>query len=376
MKKLYPLSFLAGLALTALPLAALAQQAQVQESEIRREGRVWVKRIDCGAPLRTGGRLSVRADIGSVVVRAGREGRIECQVRLRVYTREEEMARTVLGYYRVQVRPRGGNVEVRGNWQDGSQSPAARGEREKRQRRSRWVRSPSVVDVLYEIRTPLQVNVDLETRGGDLIVEQLEGDVRAVTAGGGIVIGDTSGTVTAATAGGDIKLGDVGRKAEARTAGGSIRVGDVQGDAELETSGGEIVVGQVQGSLRAETAGGDIRCKGAGADIHAQTAGGRIHIGSSGGRVQAQTAGGSIRLGHARGPIRVETAGGSIDLQLVHGSVQAITNRGAIRAQIAATAENFGASMLETASGDIVVYLPPDLPLTIEAVIEQAAGHH
>jgi hypothetical protein len=184
-----------------------------------------------------------------------------------------------------------------------------------------------------------------------------------------------TGPVRAETAGGSIRVGNVAAPAEARTAGGSIRVGDIQGAAALETSGGEIVAGMIQGTLRAETAGGDLVLRGASGPIEAQTAGGQIQIGESGGNVIAQTAGGSIRLQGARGRVEVKTAGGSINLLQLRNAVHASTAAGCILAQIDADQKTFAASALETSMGDIQIYLPPSLPLTIDAAIDMAAGH-
>jgi len=114
---------------------------------------------------------------------------------------------------------------------------------------------------------------------------------------------------------------------------------------------------------------------GSGADVYAQTAGGRIRIGETGGRVRAETAGGSISVDAAGGPVQVQTAGGSIDLQRVRTGVEATTVAGRIQAQFAATRESYQPSTLENSFGDIEVFLPADLPLTIQAEIQQSMGH-
>ena len=151
-------------------------------------------------------------------------------------------------------------------------------------------------------------------------------------------------------------------------------MGDVKGDASLETSGGEIVTGSVAGALKAETAGGDIVVGGATGQVVARTAGGQIQIGPTGGSVRAETAGGSIRLQGARGRVVAETAGGSIDLLEVESAVRASTAAGRILAEFNCTKKTFGPSQLETSMGDVYVYLPTNVPLTIDAAIETAAG--
>jgi DUF4097 and DUF4098 domain-containing protein YvlB len=229
----------------------------------------------------------------------------------------------------------------------------------------------------FDIKLPARFNLDVETQGGDIGVEgALQGEARLTTAGGDIRTTEISGPIRVETAGGGITLGNLGARAEARTAGGSIHVGNVQGDATLETSGGGIQVGQVDGTLRAETAGGDVVIAGAGGQVVAQTAGGQIQVGPTGGSVRAETAGGSIRLRGARGRVVAETAGGSIDLLQLGAGVRANTSAGRILAQFNASAKTFAASQLETSMGDVYVYLPGSLPLTIDAAIDAAAGHH
>jgi hypothetical protein len=168
----------------------------------------------------------------------------------------------------------------------------------------------------------------------------------------------------------------MGNRVEARTSGGSIRVSDINGDAVLETSGGHIVTGQIEGTVRAETAGGDVVVAGATGQVTATTAGGQIQIGPVSGSVRAETAGGSIRLQGARGKVVADTAGGSIDLLQLAGAVKASTTAGRILAEwVAANAPGLGSSELESSMGDVYVYLPVDVHVTIDAAIDEAAGH-
>jgi hypothetical protein len=76
----------------------------------------------------------------------------------------------------------------------------------------------------------------------------------------------------------------------------------------------------------------------------------------------------------ARGRVVAETAGGSIDLLKIEGAVHASTAAGRILAELNGNKKTFGPSQLETSLGDIFVYLPDNLPLTIDAAIDSAAG--
>jgi hypothetical protein len=55
--------------------------------------------------------------------------------------------------------------------------------------------------------------------------------------------------------------------------------------------------------------------------------------------------------------------------------VRAMSAAGPILAEFNANRSSFAASQLQTAVGDVKVFLPPDLPLTINAAIQQALGH-
>jgi hypothetical protein len=330
---------------------------QVKRSPIQGGPGHWEQRLTCELPVRPGARLVVRADVGSVVVKPAAGDRMECEVRVRVEARNETAARNLLEAYELTVKPlEGGGAFLAGRFPS--------------ERRSRFNRGAA-----FLVSVPKKFRLDLQTQGGPIKVESLEGELQAVTAGGNIYSGDISGPVRVETAGGAILLGQMGSRVEARTAGGSIRVGDVRGDAVLETSGGEIVTGRVGGTLSAETAGGDVVVRSGAGPIEARTAGGQIQIGDARAVVRAQTAGGSIRLFGSQGPVEVRTAGGSIDLFGLRSGVRAQTAAGRILAAFAGDARTFAACDLQTAVGDVRVYLPATLALTIDAAIDQAAGH-
>src|SRR5271157_593536 len=342
--------------LIALPLAALDVSSVKQGAPVRR-GNSWQQVSEFEAPAKEGARLLLRADNGAVSIRPVPGDKVSCTVTLRAYTSDEGKARRLFDTFQLTAR----SVEAGGVYIT-SQSP-------RRERHGANIR------VHFQISVPQRYNLDVETQGGDITVEApLEGEVRLTTAGGDVRSSDLTGPVRIETAGGGISLGRIGGDLTARTAGGAIRVGEVKGDAVLETSGGEIVTGPVAGTLKAETAGGDIVVGGATGQVVAQTAGGQIQIGPTGGSVRAETAGGSIRLQGARGRVVAETAGGSIDLIEVESAVRASTAAGSILAEFSCTRKTFGPSRLETSMGDVFVYLPTNVALTIDAAIDTAAG--
>ncbi len=342
--------------LVALPLAALDVSSVKQGGAVRR-GHSWEQRSEFEAAVKEGARLLLRADNGGVSIRPVAGDKLSCIVILRAYTSDEAEAQSLFDKFQLTAR----SMEQGGVYLTGQSPPRAR--------------HGAKFRVQFQITVPQRFNLDVETQGGDITVEApLEGEAKLTTAGGDVRTSDLTGAVRIETAGGGITLGKIGGDLTARTAGGSIRVGDVRGDALLETSGGEIETGNVAGALKAETAGGDIVAGGAAGPVLARTAGGQIEIGPTGGSVHAETAGGSIRLQGARGRVVAETAGGSIDLLEVESAVRASTAAGRILAEFKGTNKAFGPSQLETSMGDVYVYLPPNVPLTIDAAIETAAG--
>jgi hypothetical protein len=349
-------TFLLIALLASLPLAA-AEGPVVRRGIPRRQGRLWLEQDQCFVPVKPGGRLVVRADMGSLtVLPTSKDEGLHCQVRFTSYANSEPEARASLLRSELSARRLGSDgayIEFR----HPTDRPMSR------------------LDVSFCILVPARFNLDLETESGTIQVDNLDGDLRAATAGGDIHTADITGTARVQTAAGDIDLGNINQRLEAHTAGGSIRVGDVKGDAFLETSGGEIVSGMVGGSVHAQTAAGDILMRGIGGPAIVQTAGGQIQLGECGGSVRAQTAAGSIHVDGARGRVDAETAGGSLDLLRLMSGVRAGTAVGHILVQIGASRETFSSSSLDSSVGDLMVYLPSDLPLTVRAIIDNGAGH-
>jgi hypothetical protein len=346
------------LTLLSVPSLAALDVTALNRGPLVRRGRGWEQRSEFSAPVKEGARLLLRADAGDVEIRPEPGGELKCVVLLRAYTSSEAAARQLFDGFQMNAR----SVEAGGVYLT-SQAPGHGGR-------------GANFGVQFQISVPTRFNLDLETQGGDLrVAAPLEGSARLTTAGGDVHAVDLAGPVRVETAGGNIVLGKIGSDLIARTAGGSIHVGDVKGDAALESNGGEIVTGTVAGELKAETSGGDVVVGGATGQVLARTAGGQIQIGPTGGAVRAETAGGSVRLQGARGRVVVETAGGSIDLLQIESAVKASTAAGRILAQFNSTKQTFGPSQLETSAGDVFVYLPINLPLTIDAAIDAAAGH-
>jgi len=297
-----------------------------------------------------------------------------------------------------------------------------------------WKTFRGQIWVNYEIHLPRRFNVDASTQAGNIEMQDIDGRVVLVTAGGNITAGNIGGgdgrtprpagwnsgeapLARLETQGGHIVVGDVAGDLRATTAGGHITTGNIDGDAVLRTGGGHIQTGRVSGVAQLDTGGGNIHVADANSTVTASTVGGQIDFGDAEGTIHAQTGGGAVRIERVSGPTQVESAGGAIFLRRVEGPLHASTATGNITAwfidsnapratpppdgtapavapvgpvtlapPVAAPPAPFalafprirklsGGSQLESGQGDIIVYIPRELSVTIEANIEQGTEH-
>jgi len=226
-----------------------------------------------------------------------------------------------------------------------------------------------------ELTIPKNVSLEVLTGGGNIDGPEIHGHVTLSTAGGNITAGDIGGPARLKTGGGNIVAKSVAGELNATTGGGHIVIGSIAGNATLHTSGGHIRVASIQGTARLETGGGNITLGHSGADLLASTEGGEIQVGEAAGLVRAKTGGGGIRVVRMVGPTDLETGGGSIYLTQVDSPVRASTSSGGITAWFVGPAKAAGTCDLQSSAGDIIVHLPRQLPITIDAQVENGDEH-
>jgi len=241
--------------------------------------------------------------------------------------------------------------------------------------------------VQFEVVVPRSYNVEVSTDAGDVTTGDIGGTASLHTLGGNIKTGrigasavrDAAWGRSAAkleTEGGHIQVLDVAGDLSAFTGGGHINVGNIAGDASLRTGGGHIRAGQIGGRAELDTAGGNITVAHAGSYVSVRTGGGQIDFGEVRGSVHAQTGGGGIRVMYVSGPMELESSSGSICLTRVAGALQAATSGGTITAWInpdspaeGGNVRLAGASQLASGNGDIIVFLPRNLAVNIDAIV-------
>jgi hypothetical protein len=270
-------------------------------------------RIEKQLDLSSGGTFYLDTDAGSVTVVGGSSDGAEVVLTSKNNDIEENFKLSFEGTgseVRVRVERRGSRVF---SW---------------------WRSSPSMH---FEVRVPREVQVFVDTAGGRIELEAIDGDVDLDTSGGSITVEDVHGEVVADTSGGAIRIREISGNVRADTSGGSISISSVDGTVVADTSGGGISLDDITGDIVADTSGGGINIEQAGGSVRADTSGGPVTVrfssgnnaggslSSSGGRVTAHLDP-SVSL-----DIDASTSGGSVRSDLpvtVRGSISKTALRG------------------------------------------------
>jgi hypothetical protein len=356
------IALLAALALawTTLPPSSHAQELTETSDGFR---TVRTQTFD----VQAGGVLTMDRVIGSISVSTWDQNRVEVTETIRVADASRQDAQEYVQRYRSTMEQNGNSVAVRGP-QNYRGRNAQHG---------------------FEVRVPQQYNVDVSTAGGAVNIEGPEGRVVGRTSGGAINVERVTGEVSVRTSGGALNLTDITGPADGntsggsinaeritgrllvRTSGGSLNIADVQSNVQAETSGGSVRIENVQGAVRARTSGGDMDLRAVTSDVRAETSGGDIELVDIGGRAEARTSGGDIEGRNLQGEVTAMTSAGDIELDAVQAGVEARTSVGDIEVEM--TLRDFSvdyATQLTTSHGDITITLPPDLPGSIDAMVE------
>ena len=212
-------------------------------------------------------------------------------------------------------------------------------------------------DVEITVKVPKKSNLELETTGGDVSIDNIEGDIEGETMGGEIELSNLRGNI------------------EFTTMGGEIDVKNSNLDGELKTMGGDITFENVSGSVKGSTMGGDVKYRGEGRDkekdknreVRISTMGGDIKVDDAPGGANVSTMGGEIRIGSAGKYVKAKTMGGDIELKQVDGGFKLSTMGGDVTAKMIGN-PNEGDRDIDISSmgGDITVTVPDGLSMSFD----------
>jgi hypothetical protein len=293
--------------------ASLWTVAEEPASRIYRSKGEWVEEITGTLPAHK--TVSIKTETGPINLQGAQQNTVTYTIHKRVQAQSEQAARRELARLRIVASATGDSTVIR------SEGTGA-----------------GNVSLDFDVRVPIQTSlVKLETKGGGIQLDQVDG------------------SVFASSSGGDIGIGKVGGDVQVETGGGAIKIGSAGGQVVASSKGGALVIG-------------------AGSNMKLDTGGGAIHVGKCRGTVNASTAGGVIELNDVVGMAQAETGGGAIRAISVRGGLRATTGGGAIVAELSPDHGAFKDSNLETPSGDIIVYIPEGFGINIQALAEFARG--
>lgn len=212
----------------------------------------------------------------------------------------------------------------------------------------------------YDIRVPRQYNIELDSMGG------------------GLSVNDVEGRFTGKTMGGELNFRNVRGEADMKTMGGEIHLEDSDLDGTLKTMGGEVLLKNVTGDVTGSSMGGNVRYvnvrrrdgslagpKGTSGvpatpeTVQISTMGGKIDVDEAPAGASVRTMGGDIDIRSASRFTRARTLGGDVYVESLDGWVEAGTNGGDVEVHVLGTGGDQHID-LTSLSGDIILYLPAD----------------
>ena len=256
-------------------------------------------------------------------------------------------------------------------------------------RSEKKIRYKRNVQTDFELKLPMNINLNLETAGGNIDVLDIRGESVFRTFGGDIYLKNMMGRIEAHTSGGDIEVSRVEGLIRVHTSGGDIEIMNSVGKFNASTSGGDLEFLQLTGNVDAQTSGGSItlrniesesvECRTSGGDIKAgyisanltgSASGGEIDLESIKGHVDVTTSGGDIKAQQITGSLTCHITGGDIDGNGIIGPIDASTTAGDIELELSYDSSIKEYSFnLETQSGDIFIRVPTGLPVNVDAEI-------
>jgi len=246
------------------PIALLLMASGLQAETINKEFAV-----------ASGGLLKIATDVGAIDIETHAKNTVLVEVTISGKN-EDDME--------ISFKNNSGDVNIKGDFD-----------------RSGFGFGSNQIRVTYKVTLPQTYNVDLDTSGGSIEIENLKGEVDANTSGGSISLENVQGNVDIKTSGGSLDLDNIIGKIDAKTSGGSINLKlpkNPTKDSKLKTSGGSITAYLAEGvavNLSAKTSGGRASSE---FSVNGRTTKRSIEgtINGGGPELILKTSGGSVRI--------------------------------------------------------------------------------
>ena len=161
---------------------------------------------------------------------------------------------------------------------------------------------------------------DVDSDGGPVTIEHIEGPVTADTYGGSLQLNGATGA-DLESGGGPVSAEHIDGPVTADSDGGSLQLNGATG-ADLESGGGPVSAAQIDGPVTADTYGGSLQLNGITGTLRADSAGGLLSIQDTGAATAwISTGGGSARIAFSAAPdtVTLGTEGGPATLTVPSG---------------------------------------------------------
>jgi len=186
-------------------------------------------------------------------------------------------------------------------------------------------RRSTSTDIVLTVNVPSVFDVDIDSMGGSVSIEGVEGTFSGKTMGGSLTLNELKGELQLTTMGGRVTLTNSDVDGKVTTMGGKALVEDVFGDVKVKSMGGNVVrrrVTRTNGDsigdqVNITTMGGSIDVPEAPSGANVHTMGGDITVDSAREFVKAKTMGGDIRIDEVDGWVKATTMAGDVDVTLL-----------------------------------------------------------
>ena len=248
------------------------------------------------------------------------------------------------------------------------------------------------IENFIEMDLPKNINLAISLLGGDISLNDIQGESMLETLGGDIKIINHKGRIETKTNGGDIETEMINGTLKAHSFGGRINILRSKGNLSSSSIGGDIRMETLIGIIDSQTSGGfinmkditatEINCKSSGGTINCNKISGNIKIENKGegiyikdanGNLDIHSDGGDIIVDELNGSLKCEASIGDIILDNISGKVESLNSNGDIRLNLIYDSSIDGLGIdLVTHSGDVSLSIPKDLPVNIKSTIYQS----
>lgn len=215
-------------------------------------------------------------------------------------------------------------------------------------------------NIELEIKAPRKCNLNLNTNGGEVSIESIEGEIKGETKGGGLSLNNLKGKLNFTTMGGSIDLTNSSVDGEVTTMGGKINIEEVDGNIKGKSMGGAVTYKNVKNKKGEST----------GKTIVLSTMGGELEVDNAPGGADLNTMGGKIYVDKAQKFVKAKTMGGNIKIKEIDGWVEATTMGGDVYVKLLdeLKSENHDVK-LKSSGGDITLYIPDNFSMDVDITL-------